>query len=88
MKRFLILAAMVCGLGTVAANDADAGWRYRGGYYGGYGYHTPYRGGGYYNYGYRAPYRSYYRGGWNRGWGRSGFYGGFGRRGGGVYIGW
>jgi hypothetical protein len=92
MKRFLILAAMVCGLATVGSSTSEAGWRYRGGYYGGpvyggyygggYGYY-PYRsyyGGGYY------PYRSYY----SRGWG-GGYYGGggvnFGGRRGGVWIG-
>ncbi len=85
MKRFLILAAMLCGLTTIGASSSEAQWGYRG-YYGGYGYRTPYYGG----YGYRAPYRSYYRGGWNRGfnrgWGGPGFYAG-GRRGG-VFIGW
>ena len=94
MKRFLILAAMLCGLTTLGASTSEASWRYRGGYYGGYGgYRTPYYGGYGYGYGgYRTPYRSSYRGGWNRGysrgWGGSGVYGGFGRRGGGVYIGW
>ena len=95
MKRLLILAVMVCGLGAVGSSNADAGWRYRGGgYYGSYGgYYTPYYGGGYYGGGYGYyPYRSYYGGygygyspyrsyyGWgNRGWG--------GRRGG-IYIRW
>jgi len=90
MKRFLILAAMLCGLTTIGSTSADAGWRYRGGGYYGGGYYSPYYGGGGYyrgGYGY-SPYRSYYRGGWNRGYyGGRGYYGrGWGPRGG-VYIG-
>jgi hypothetical protein len=86
MKRFLILAAMVCGLATVGSSASDAGWRNRGGWYGGY---SPYYGSYYGGYGYSPyrsyyrgygyyPYRSYYGGGW--GWG--------GGRRGGVYIRW
>jgi hypothetical protein len=101
MKRLLILAAMVCGIGAVGSSNADAGWRYRGGgYYGSYGYspyygsyygrsygYSPYR--SYYG-GYRySPYRSYY-GGWGGGYNR-GYYGwgnrGWGGRRGGIYIG-
>jgi hypothetical protein len=94
MKRFLILAAMLCGFATVGSNTSDAGWRYRS-YYGGWG---PYYGSYYYpSYGYGYyPYRSYY-GGWGGGyypyrsyyggWG-GGYYGrGWGGRRGGVWIG-
>jgi hypothetical protein len=76
MKRLLILTAVVCGLATVGASQSEAGRvRYRGYYSGGF-YNAPYYGGGYYYGGY-APsygYRSYYRGGWNGGWGRPGVF--------------
>ena len=100
MKRFLILAAMVCGLFTVGSSTSDAGWRYGGGrYYGGYGgYYRPYYGVGYYGGGY-YPYRSYYggyggygggyypyRSYYGGGWGGGYYGGGWGGRRGGVFI--
>jgi hypothetical protein len=54
-SRSALVAALIASASMIAPSAADAGWRYRHGYYGGH-YPSAYHGGYYPSYGYGHPY--------------------------------